>query len=250
MRVLVAIPVYNEEQYVVRVLSEVLRLTEDVLVVDDGSTDGTGRALAEMPGIAVIRHAENLGYGRSLIDAFAYAGAESYDWIITMDCDDQHEPARIPAFVERAERGDVDVVSGSRYLAPMVGNTSAPEDRRRINGLITRELNAQLGLSLTDGFCGFKACRVRSLGRLSLSISGYAFPLQFWVQAARCGLRICELPVPLIYHDPTRHFGGQLDDPASRLGHYLEVLGAELAKAGSQATTPEGVEVPASSADP
>lgn len=235
MRVLVAIPVFNEERYVARVLSEVLRLTDDVLVVDDGSTDGTNRILDLTPKIAVIRHPVNLGYGQSLIDAFAYAAQERYDWLITMDCDDQHEPARIPAFVERAEQDDVDIISGSRYLADMPGNTTAPEDRRRINAQITRMLNKTLGLSLTDGFCGFKAYRVESLGRLSLSIPGYAFPLQFWVQTARAGLRICELPVPLIYLDRTRHFGGDLDDPASRERHYLEVFYSELARTSEPA---------------
>jgi dolichol-phosphate mannosyltransferase len=245
--VLVAIPVFNEEQYVGRVLSEVLRLTDDVLVVDDGSTDGTGGIVDGTPGIAVLRHAENRGYGRSVIDSLDYARRQKYDWVITIDCDDQHEPARIPAFIERAERGDVDVVSGSRYLAAIPGNTAAPADRRRINAKITRMLNSTLGLSLTDAFCGFKAYRVEATERLSLSVSGYAFPLQFWVQAAGSGLRICELPVRLIYHDPTRHFGGQLDDPTSRLRHYLEVFQAELAKttplSGRQLATLESAPV-------
>ena len=228
MRVLVAIPVFNEERYVAGVLSEVLRLTDDVLVVDDGSTDATAEIVARMPKVEVIRHPENRGYGQSLIAAFDYARGRKYDWIITMDCDDQHEPARLPAFVERAEHDDVDVISGSRYLMAMAGNTAAPEDRRRINAEITRVLNRTLGLSLTDAFCGFKAFRVEGLGRLSLSVSGYAFPLQFWVQAAGVGLRICELPVRLIYRDPTRHFGGRLDDPDSRMRHYMDVLLEEL----------------------
>jgi dolichol-phosphate mannosyltransferase len=228
--VLVAIPVFNEEQYVAGVLSEVLRLTDDLLVVDDGSTDGTAGIVDRTAGIAVLRHAENRGYGRSMIDSLDYARRQKYDWVITIDCDDQHEPARIPAFIERAERGDVDVVSGSRYLAAMPGDTAAPADRRQINAQITRMLNSTLDLSLTDAFCGFKAYRVEAVRRLSLSISGYAFPLQFWAQAASAGLRICELPVPLIYLDPQRHFGGQLDDPGSRLRHYLEVFQAELAK--------------------
>lgn len=230
MRVLVAVPVFNEAQYVLGVLSELHRLGHDVLVVDDGSTDETPDLLKKAPGVAVIRHPENRGYGQSLIDAFRYADRRGYDWIITIDCDDQHEPARTPHFVERAARDDVDIISGSRYLTSLPGSTSAPEDRRLINEKITRMLNRVLGLSLTDGFCGFKAYRVSKIARLPLSIPGYAFPLQFWVQAVRYGLRICELPVPLIYNDPNRHFGGMLDDPSSRLEHYLEVFCAELGK--------------------
>jgi len=228
MRVLVAIPVFNEARHVADVVARVAAQRHDVLVVDDGSTDETPRILAGIGGIDVIRHPVNRGYGQSLIDAFRFASCRGFDWIITIDCDDQHEPEQIPDFVRRAARDDADVISGSRYLVAMPGNTDAPEDRRSINRRITRLLNETLGLSLTDGFCGFKAYRVCKVAALPLSIPGYAFPMQFWVQVVRAGLRICEIAVPLIYNDPTRHFGGLLDDPASRLQHYLEEFEAEL----------------------
>jgi dolichol-phosphate mannosyltransferase len=224
MRVLVAIPVFNEEKHVSTVLSQVHRLVEDILVIDDGSTDRTGDILSDTPDIVVIRHPENRGYGQSLIDAFRYAHRTGFDWLITLDSDDQHEPDRIPAFIERAIQGDVDVISGSRYLVDLPGNTPAPEDRRRINTRITRMINRILGLSLTDAFCGFKAYRVAAVSRLALSVTGYAFPMQFWAQAVASGLRICELPVPLIYNDPNRQFGGRLDDPNVRLRHYIDVF--------------------------
>ncbi len=86
MRTLIAIPVYNEERYIPKVLSAVLRYSSDVLVIDDGSTDSTPSLLAKYP-VEVIRHARNRGYGRSLRDAFAFAQANRYDWVITMDCD-------------------------------------------------------------------------------------------------------------------------------------------------------------------
>ena len=79
-------------------------------------------------------------------------------------------------------------------------------------------------MKLTDSFCGFKAHRVAAVRRLRLDEPGYAFPLQFWVQCARAGLRIKEIPVRRIYLDTRREFGGTLDDPAARLQHYLEVL--------------------------
>ncbi len=230
MRTLVAIPVYNEQKYVTDVLAQIRRLMDDILVVDDGSTDETPTILDTIPGIQVVRHERNLGYGQSLISAFDYAQSEGYDWIITIDCDDQHEPARIPAFLEAAARGDVDIVSGSRYLVRHPSDSAAPDDRRKINVQITHMLNDRLGLDLTDAFCGFKAFSVPTLAKLRLTEAGYAFPLQFWVQAARQNLRVGELPVRLIYNDPTRHFGGELDDPAARLGHYLDVFEKELAQ--------------------
>src|SRR5688500_6602923 len=92
VRLLIAIPVFNEQKYLGRVLDKVHGFHPDVLVVDDGSTDDTPKILAARGGVAVIRHESNLGYGRSLIDAFAYADREGYDWVITMDCDEQHEP--------------------------------------------------------------------------------------------------------------------------------------------------------------
>jgi len=238
MRTLIAIPVYNEQKYAREILARIRRLMDDILVVDDGSTDDTPAILDTIRGIQVIRHNRNLGYGRSLISAFDHARCEGYDWIITIDCDDQHEPARIPAFLETAARGDIDVVSGSRYLLRHPGDTAAPDDRRRINGQITRMLNDRLGLNLTDAFCGFKAFRVSALARLRLTEAGYAFPLQFWVQAARQSLRVGELPVRLIYNDPTRHFGGDLDDPAARLRHYLDVFEKELARSPRPVVSP------------
>jgi dolichol-phosphate mannosyltransferase len=230
MRVLVAVPVFNEAQYVSGVVREIQRYAADVLVVDDGSTDRTPEILNGLDGITIIRHPENRGYGQSLIDAFAYADCHGYDWIITIDCDDQHEPRQIPDFIDRARKCDADVISGSRYLQPFPDNTSAPEDRREINGTITRMLNQRLGLRITDAFCGFKAYRVEALQRLSLTVVGYAFPMQFWVQVWRQGLRICEIAVPLIYNDPNRHFGGILDDPSARLAHYMEVFRTEISR--------------------
>ena len=111
---------------------------------------------------------------------------------------------------------------------------AAPPDRVRINQTITKEINERLaGLlstTLTDSFCGFKAYRVKALKRLRPTIPGYAFPMQFWVQAVARGLRIREVPVKLIYNDPNRSFGGPLDDAAIRLGHYRRVLHCELVR--------------------
>lgn len=226
------------------VLERVLAFCPDVLVIDDGSSDATPRILPEFP-VEIIRHSKNRGYGKSLRDAMRFAVAERFDWLITMDCDEQHEPAAIPAFLREAALNRADVISGSRYLETDASHDAPPPDRRAINATITREINARLFPAprqpLTDSFCGFKAHRVESLRLLRPTVSGYAFPMQFWVQAVAAGLRIRELPVRRIYNDPNRTFGGQLDDAALRLAHYRRILHREIARHASN-LEPEALE--------
>ncbi len=227
-RKLVALPVYNEARHVNRVLDEVRRYADDVLVVDDGSTDGTSGLLEARGDVRVVRHEVNRGYGAALLTAFAYAREQGFDLLVTIDCDGQHEPQRIPEFFE-ACAGDVDVVSGSRYLAAFEGDSAPPPERRRINEQVTAELNRRLCLNLTDAFCGFKCYRVEALRQLNISEAGYAMPLEVWVQAAAAGLKIIELPVPLIYLAEKRSFGGVLDDGQTRLEYYHLTLDRAIA---------------------
>lgn len=229
LKTLVAIPVYNEQKYVTQVLEEVRRYADNILVIDDGSTDDTPTLLARQP-VDVIRHARNLGYGRSIRDAFRWAGCYGYDWLITMDCDEQHEPASLPDFYRAIERDDADLLSGSRYSKDSPQDDQPPADRREINATVTQMLNERLGLNITDAFCGFKAYRVRTLDKFKLNVDGYAMPIQFWVQAAAHDLRIREVPIRLIYNDANRSFGGPLDDPTHRLAYYRKVFQEELAK--------------------
>jgi dolichol-phosphate mannosyltransferase len=255
VRLLIAIPVYNEFKYVPTVLEKVRRFHDgDILVVDDGSTDSTGELLASRSDIRLIRHTVNRGYGQSLIDAFSYADRHGYDWVITMDCDEQHEPEMIPSFVREIGTDRWDVISGSRYMAASGGDDLPPGDRRAINATITSTLNELFDWRLTDSFCGFKAHRVSAMRRLHLTETGYAFPLQLWPQAYDAGLRITEIPVRLIYNDPTRHFGGLLDDAEVRLQHYRDVLCREMRQIRERAfsrdpkgsaPTPSGIDQPA-----
>jgi dolichol-phosphate mannosyltransferase len=224
---LTALPVFNEVAHVDPVLDQVRQYSENVLVVDDGSTDGTRERLERRKDIRLLRHEVNQGYGAALISAFDYAQRHHFETLVTIDCDGQHEPQRIPAFVQACQ--DVDLVSGSRYLQRFDSDSQPPAGRRRINQLVTAELNRSLGLELTDAFCGFKAYRVASLADLSLTETGYAMPLELWVQAARCGWRIREYPIPLIYLDETRSFGGSLDDEQTRLDYYHRVIQRSLA---------------------
>lgn len=227
-RLLTALPVYNEKPHLEEVLDKVVSLADDVLVIDDGSTDGSAELLAERNDIEVVTHTPNKGYGAALRTAFCYAKRNGYDTVVTIDCDGQHEPQLIRELAERCRTG-VDLVSGSRYLdESKAGGLLPPADRKKINQTITAELNERLGLSLTDAFCGFKAYRVAALGPLQLREDGYAMPLELWVQAAHHGLRIEEVAVPRIYLDEKRSFGGDLDEAGKRLRYYREVIDRAL----------------------
>ena len=238
--ILLAIPVFNEARYIEKVIGEVQRCARDILVIDDGSTDETPMLLARQ-NVEVIRHAQNRGYGRSIQDMLRWAEFDNFDWLITMDCDEQHEPASIPDFIAAIEKGDADVISGSRYLMPRKDNDAPPSDRREINERITNELNNELGLKLTDAFCGFKAYRVSACKKLQLDIDGYEFPMQFWVQAVANGLTIREIPIRLIYKDPTRSFGGPLDDARNRLESYRATMHREFSRCADMLGSLRGI---------
>ena len=237
-------------------LGEVRRYVGDMLVVDDGSTDGSADLLESIAAewaaeegccqLTVLHQPENRGYGAALSAAFDAAADLGFERLVTIDCDGQHQPELIPdlaAALDDGADGPVDIVSGSRYLSEFAGDSAAPEDRRAINRLVTRFLNAwlnpHLGVTLTDAFCGFKAYRVAALAKLAITDPGYAMPLQLWVQAAAAGLKIVEFPVPRVYLEEERSFGGSLDKSAARLAHYSQVLTAELARHPDLPTGPD-----------
>ena len=231
-RVLTALPVYNEERHLHDVLTEVKKYSRDILVVDDGSSDQTQHLMRQERGVYLVRHEHNQGYGAALHTAFEYALAGQYDVLVTIDCDGQHEPCLIPELAKAIYNDDdrpADIVSGSRYLKAFAGASEPPADRRRINMLINDLLNERLGLKLTDSFCGFKAYRVDALAHFRVTELGYAMPLQLWVQAAALCFKVVEFPVPLIYLDEERSFGGALDQAERRLAYYREVIDREIA---------------------
>ena len=231
MREVIIMPLYNEEETLAPVLDEVRRHSQaQILVVNDGSTDRSGEILERSrPGIGVITHARNEGYGQSLIDGFRHAIDGRFDVAVTIDCDLQHEPRLIPRFLDVASR--FDIVSGSRYHPDAPGTQDPPPpDRQRINAEVTKIINDLTGYRLTDAWCGFKAYRVAGLARMRLDERSYGLPLQVWLQAARLGLTVTEVPVPRIYKNPSRRFWGGLDDPETRRAYYLSIIDREVSR--------------------
>ncbi len=231
-RACVVMPVYNEEPTLCDVLDAVREHFDGpVVVVDDGSTDGTGGCLEGRDDIEVVRHSENAGYGRSLAHGLARTREIGCEQAVTMDCDGQHEPAHIPGFL--AALGDgTDIVSGSRYLPESRACGAAPPDRAEINRRVTEAVNEFTGWALTDAFCGFKAYGERALATLELTEPGYGMPMQLWAQAHARGLVVAEMPVERIYADHDRSFGADLDDPARRERYYMRVWEDSLAAEG------------------
>lgn len=229
----VVMPVYNEAATMADVLAAVREyFAGDVVVVDDGSSDGTAAIVVAHDGVTLVRHEANRGYGATVASGVAAALQKGADVIVTMDCDNQHEPRHIPEFCAEIVECGADVVSGSRYLpgSGVVGDV--PPDRLAVNGRVTEMVNDVTGWGLTDAFCGFKAYRASALRNVRIDEPGYAMPLQFWARAWRAGLTVCEMPVERIYNDKDRSFGQDLDDPERRFAYYARVWERTLAEAG------------------
>jgi glycosyltransferase involved in cell wall biosynthesis len=229
MKSLVIVPAYNEKEYISSVIERLKKYHDDILVVDDGSTDGTCEilnALEDEVGIVHIDHHANLGYGKTLIDGFEYAKSRGYDAVVTIDADEQHEPCYVVELLDALPQSDI--VSCSRYVqgGSIVG--TVPPERQAVNAEITATINRITGYNLTDAFCGLKAYTVPALRRLDLTETGYGMPLQLWIQAAKLGLTVSEIPVCVKYVDPKRSFGGVLDDVSCRLEYYRRVIQDEL----------------------
>jgi dolichol-phosphate mannosyltransferase len=217
-------PVYNEAPTVVAVLDAVREHFDGwVVVVDDGSTDGTGEIVAARDDVLLVRYDVNRGYGATLASGFSVALRLGASSVITMDCDGQHEPRHIVEFCDALERCGTDIVSGSRYLPGSRVASHAPRNRRAINERVTAVINEVTGWGLTDAFCGFKAYRADALRRVDVEEPGYAMPLEFWARAWRAGLTVCEMPVERIYQEHDRSFGQDLDDPERRFRYYMDV---------------------------
>jgi dolichol-phosphate mannosyltransferase len=200
-KILVVIPTYNEAENIPRLIPLVLEQAAgvEVLIVDDGSPDGTGnivRALAQAdPRIHLLERASKSGLGTAYVVGFKHALSGSYDFVFEMDADFSHNPKEIPVFLEKAR--DVDLVVGSRYTNG-VRVLNWPMQRLLLSWTANVWTRFMTGLPLNDATGGFKCYRIavlRGINLDSIRSNGYAFQIEMSYKAWRKGFRLGEVPI-------------------------------------------------------
>jgi glycosyltransferase involved in cell wall biosynthesis len=194
----IVIPAFNEARTIGEVVSRLRVNGWCVVVIDDGSTDATAAA-ARAAGAVALRHGLNLGQGAALRTGFAFARRQpGARFIVTYDADGQHQPQAVGAMLAVLERGDWDVILGSRFLDD--GDSSAvPPSRRAILRLATLFTRLTTGLRVTDAHNGLRAFTIESLARLQLHQNRMAHASEILSEVARLGLRYAEAPVSIRY---------------------------------------------------
>ncbi len=210
MRTLVIIPCKNLESEVGDVVRGVLELdlNLDVVVINDGSTDGTS-ASAGAAGAHVLEHEVNLGKGAALKTGFEYAIEKGYDVAITMDGDGQHEPSAIPDFLDALKKRDADVIIGSRMHA--VGEM--PKLRIWTNRTTSRIVSLIAGQEISDSQSGYRLIKVGVLRDVvkSFVTTRYDTESELLIRAARRGYKVAAVAIRSIYTGTVSHINPFVD---------------------------------------
>ncbi len=211
LRVLCGIPAYNEERCVGSIVLRAKQYADEVIVVDDGSTDNTAR-VAALAGAAVIRHDENRGKGAAIQSIVAEAKKRPPDILVLLDADSQHNPDEIPALIRPISEG-FDLVIGSREAQ----RDKTPTYRRIGQKVLLRSTRLISSHNVSDSESGFRALSRRAIDELELREKGFAVESEMLAQAAGKKLRITEVPISNIYTadgstlNPMRHGMGVLN---------------------------------------
>jgi dolichol-phosphate mannosyltransferase len=204
-RALVIVPTYNERENIARlvetVLSQDARL--EILVVDDGSPDGTGDIVEDIrrtnARVHILRRAKKLGLGTAYVAGFRWALERGYDYVFEMDADFSHDPAHLPQFLRAVE--EADLVLGSRYRDGKVTVVNWPIARLILSYFANVYARGVTGLPLWDATGGFKCFRREVLAAIDLTdvrSNGYAFQIEMSFRAWKRGFRIVEIPIVFV----------------------------------------------------
>jgi glycosyltransferase involved in cell wall biosynthesis len=188
------IPAFNEEIPIGSVVLTTKKYVDQVIVVDDGSSDRTAE-IAEAAGAEVISHRSNQGKGAALRTGFQAIGDR--DIVVTLDGDGQHNPWEIPKLLKPIIDGEADIVNGSRYLSK--NGTDTPGYRRIGQTVLDKATSLSSGLNLTDSQSGFRAFATYTLSAFKFNHDGFSIESEMLIDAANFGSRIVEVDIEVNY---------------------------------------------------
>lgn len=197
MKIIAAIPCLNEERFINDIVKRSRKYVDEVVVIDDGSTDKTSE-LALEAGAEVIRHQSRQGPGAAIRSGFKAAISENADILVTIDGDGQHIPEEIPRLIQTMISENADLVIGSRFL---ISPCDIKWYRRFGIDIITSSFNAGSKIKITDAQSGFRAYSKRFLQNISINENNFGFSVETLVKARNKGMIIKEAPISCIYHD-------------------------------------------------
>jgi glycosyltransferase involved in cell wall biosynthesis len=196
-KIIAAIPAYNEEAFIGGVVSKARRYVDEIIVVDDGSTDNTSKT-AQAAGARVIKHKANQGAGAAIRTAFEAAKRSHADILVSLDGDGQHNADEIPQLLTPILNEKADLVIGSRFLHPNLHNM--PKYRRFGIGVITFLYNFGSRVRVSDSQSNFRVYNRKVIEAVSITEAGFGFSVQVLIQARKRGFIIKEVPASCIYH--------------------------------------------------
>ena len=188
------LPAYNEELCISSIILCSKKYVDNVIVVDDGSTDNTAK-IAKIAGAEVIIHSSNKGKGAALKTGFK--AAKESEIIVTLDSDGQHNPKEIPKLINPIINGDADIVNGSRYIN---GNKKDTPSYRRIGqSILDKITNLGSGLNSTDSQSGFRAFARYTIPAFRFNCTGFGIESEMLTDASNVGLRVKEIEIGVRY---------------------------------------------------
>ena len=207
MNITIGIPAFNEEKNIGKVIVTLKKITNDIIVCDDGSNDLT-REIAEGLGAKVISHTKNMGYGEAIKSIFNEAKKKEADILVTFDADGQHRPEDIKSVTKPIIDQEAEVVIGSRFLK---NETDMPKYRKIGVKVLTKVTNMSIKENLTDSQSGLRAYQKKVLQNISLTDSGMGISTEILIKSHQKEFRIVEVPIQILYgkdtstHNPVSH---------------------------------------------
>lgn len=222
--IVAAIPAYNEEKTIAKVVVRAMRHVDRVVVVDDGSTDDTA-TIAEHLGAHLVRHEDNRGYGAAIQSCFSTARDLNADALVILDADGQHNADDIPRILAPIQAGEADVVVGSRFAG--TGAIEVPSYRRAGLRLINEATNRMARQKISDTQSGFRAYSRKATQQIRMYERGMGVTSEIQIRSGDAGLTVAEVSVGIAY-------SGLKTSSQNPFSHGLEILSAVLRIAGEK----------------